>query len=145
MNARNHKLFYVLVFACFLVPLLSPGVAYAQDLHGHVAADISNWFSLLELPFLILCIFFAFLTANALKGGIFGHGMNLLAWGFLVMAAGHLHMQIEAYTGFSLFNSLLGAMGGSIAWILALIATWGLSGFAFYRIYKASKVVQPVK
>ena len=97
------------------------------------------WFGFMELPFLFISVFFAFLTAYALKGGKFGRGMTFMAWGFLVMAVGHLHMQIEHYYGFNIFKSLLGQVSGSIAWFIALIVTWGLSGLGFYSIYKASK------
>jgi hypothetical protein len=62
-----------------------------------------------------------------------------MAWGFLVMAFGHLHMQIEHYYGINIFKSLLGSISGSIAWFVALAVTWGLSGLGFYSIYKASK------
>jgi hypothetical protein len=48
-------------------------------------------------------------------------------------------LQIEHYYGFNLFKSLLGSFSGSIAWFVALIVTWGLSGLGFYSIYKASK------
>lgn len=94
---------------------------------------------LLELPFLFGCVYFAFRTAHALRGGIFGKGMRLLAWGFLVMAVGHLHLQIAEYTGFDIFRTLLGSLGGSILWVLALLLTWGLSGYGFYRIYRAAE------
>lgn len=97
------------------------------------------WFGVLELPFLFLCVFFAFLTAAALRGGRFGPGMNLLAWGFLVMAVGHLHMQISQYFGVNLFDSLFGPAGGAVAWYIALVVTWGLSGLGFYQLYKASR------
>lgn len=103
------------------------------------SANMGYWFGVMELPFLFISVFFAFLTANALKGGKFGKGMTFMAWGFLVMAIGHLHMQIEHYYGFNLFKSLLGQISGSIAWFVALIVTWGLSGLGFYSIYKASK------
>jgi len=103
------------------------------------SANMSYWFGVMELPFLFISVFFAFLTAYALKGGKFGKGMTYMAWGFLVMAIGHLHMQIEHYYGFNLFKSLLGQISGSIAWFAALIVTWGLSGLGFYSIYKASK------
>jgi len=103
------------------------------------SSNMSYWFGVMELPFLFISIFFAFLTAYALKGGKFGKGMTFMAWGFLVMAVGHLHMQIEHYYGFNLFKSLLGQISGSIAWFAALILTWGLSGLGFYSIYKASK------
>jgi hypothetical protein len=101
--------------------------------------NMGYWFGFMELPFLFISVFFAFLTAYALKGGKFGKGMTYMAWGFLVMAIGHLHMQIEHYYGFNLFKSLLGQISGSIAWFAALIVTWGLSGLGFYSIYRASK------
>jgi hypothetical protein len=103
------------------------------------AANASYWFAVMELPFLFISVVFAFLTAYALKGGKFGKGMNFMAWGFLVMAIGHLHMQIEHYYGINIFKSLLGEISGSIAWFAALIVTWALSGAGFYSIYKASK------
>jgi hypothetical protein len=108
----------------------------ATEPHG---ANMGYWFGVMELPFLFISVFFAFLTAYALRGGKFGKGMTFMAWGFLVMAIGHLHMQIEHYYGFNLFKSILGQLSGSIAWFIALIVTWGLSGLGFYSIYKASK------
>ena len=103
------------------------------------ASNMSYWFGVMELPFLFIAVFFAFLTAYALKGGRFGKGMTYMAWGFLVMAVGHLHMQIEHYYGINIFKSILGQMSGTIAWFIALVVTWGLSGMGFYSIYKASK------
>jgi len=103
------------------------------------AYNTGYWFGIMELPFLLISVFFAFLTANSLKGGKSGKGMTLMAWGFLVMAIGHLHMQIDHYYGFNLFHHLFGQLGGSIAWFAALILTWGLSGLGFYSIYKSSK------
>jgi len=101
--------------------------------------NISYWSSLMELPFLLISVVFAFATARALKGGKFGKGMNLIAWGFLVMAVGHLHMQMEHFYNFNLFKSLLGDIGGTLAWFIALLITWGFSGLGFYSILKASK------
>jgi hypothetical protein len=103
------------------------------------SSSMAYWFGFMELPFLFIAVFFAFLTAYAMKGGKFGRGMRFMAWGFLVMAVGHLHMQIEHYYGFNLFKSLLGQISGSIAWFIALVVTWGLSGMGFYSIYKAGK------
>lgn len=103
------------------------------------AYNAGYWFAVMELPFLFISVIFAFLTAYALKGGKFGKGMSFMAWGFLVMAVGHLHMQIEHYYGINIFKSLLGQFSGSIAWFAALIVTWALSGLGFYSIYKASK------
>lgn len=136
MNRNRSFLALFLVAACSLSIAVPEARAQAEHAHN---GSLDEWFAVLEVPFLIGCIVFAFLTANALKGGIFGKGMQLLAWGFLVMAVGHLHMLIEAYTGLSLFEALLGATGGSIAWMLALVLTWGLSGAAFYQMYRASK------
>lgn len=112
--------------------------------HGeHVAEtggmSLEKWFGLLELPFLIVCIIFAFKTAAELKGGIWGKGMKYLAWGFLVMAIGHLSMQFVHHFNFDVFKELLGHKGGTIAWFLALVTTWGLSALGFYSIYKVSK------
>jgi len=103
------------------------------------AYNAGYWFGIMELPFLFIAVFFAFLTAYALKGGRFGKGMTYMAWGFLVMAVGHLHMQIEHYYGINIFKSILGQMSGTVAWFVALVVTWGLSGMGFYSIYKASK------
>jgi hypothetical protein len=118
------------------------GCSLLQVSNGAAAAQSSNmskWFGVMELPFLFIAVLFAFLTAYALRGGKFGKGMTFMAWGFLVMAVGHLHMQIEHYYGINIFKSVLGQMSGSIAWFVALILTWGLSGLGFYSIYKASK------
>lgn len=79
------------------------------------------------------------MTASALRGGKFGKGMTYLAWGFLVMAVGHLHMQLDFHLNFNLFETLLGDIGGMVAWFIALIFTWGLSGYGFYLIWKVSK------
>lgn len=100
----------------------------------------AEWFGLVEIPFLCLTVFFSFLTADALKGGLLGRGMNLVAWGFLVMAVGHLHMQVEHFFHYNLFAGLFGKPGGTVVWFTALMTTWGLLGIGFYSIYKASKV-----
>ncbi len=84
-------------------------------------------------------MYYAFKTAVTLKGGAFGKGMTLMAWGFLVMGVGHLHMQIEHFMGVNLFNRLFGDTIGSAFWFVALIVTWLLSGMGFYSIYNVSK------
>jgi len=103
------------------------------------ATSLSLLSGFMELPFLLISVFFAFATAQALKGGKFGRGMNMIAWGFVVMAIGHLHMQIEHIYNYNLFKHLLGETGGTVAWFTALIITWGFSGLGFYSILKASK------
>ncbi|MBT4502234.1 MAG: hypothetical protein HOC74_31160 [Gemmatimonadetes bacterium] len=118
---------------------LSPCAALAQDAHQTAPGSIELFFGVLELPFLFAAVTFAFVTARALKGGIFGKGMALMAWGFMVMGIGHLHMQVEHFFHFNLFATLFGSTGGQIAWIIALLVTWSLSGLGFYKMYRASK------
>lgn len=96
------------------------------------------WFGLLELPFLLVCVYYSFKTAQALQKGVFGHGMRLLAWGFLVMAVGHLAMQVNHVFGYDIFRDTFGYLIGNVFWFLALITTWGLSALGFYKVYKAS-------
>jgi hypothetical protein len=96
-------------------------------------------FGLLELPFLAIAVYFAFIVAMKLQGGAFGRGMQFLAWGFVVMAVGHLHMQIERYSGVNLFDSTLGQTLGDIVWIIALVITLGLSAYGFHLIYRAAR------
>lgn len=144
MNTKNPViLFLLLFFICFSFNAFSQAdCEIIQISHGTIASNsynINYWFGLMEMPFLFISVFFAFSTAIALKGGKFGKGMKLLAWGFLVMAVGHFHMQLEHFYGFNLFHNLFGQMGGSIAWFIALIITWGLSGLGFYSIHKASR------
>ena len=116
---------------CDILQVTHPAMANGASNDGH-------WFGIVELPFMLLSVFFAFATANQLKGGKFAKGMKFLAWGFLVMATGHLHMQVEQFTGINLFARLLGENGGRIIWSVALLATWSLSALGLYFVYKAS-------
>jgi hypothetical protein len=145
---KNFRPLTLLIITIGVIAVSSPA-AYAQvncslmQVNNAAAAthasNMSYWFGVMELPFLFIAVLFAFLTAHAMKGGKFGKGMTFMAWGFLVMAVGHLHMQIEHYYGINIFKTLLGSISGSIAWFVALVVTWGLSGLGFYSIYKASK------
>ena len=99
----------------------------------------SNWVSLLELPFLLLGVIFAFVTARSLRGGAFGTGMLFIAIGTLIMGVGHLSMLADDLWGFSVFNVLFGNVAGPIVFVIALILTWGFTGYGFYRIYRASR------
>jgi hypothetical protein len=92
------KLKYLLSISLFFIISIT---AFAQSHESHIEGE-AQIFGLLELPFLIIAIIFSFLTAKNLKGGKFGTGMNLLAWGFLVMAIGHLHMQLDHLYDFNL-------------------------------------------
>lgn len=131
------------LLALAAVVLATPAL-YAQDHMGAHAmgtgtvASLQRWFSIFEVPGLLMAVVLAFLTANALKGGRFGSGMAFIAWGLLVMAVGHLHMQLEHQFGMDLFTRLLGASGGALAWVVALLVTWVLTGIGFFKLYRAS-------
>ncbi len=130
----KRKPFFVLALMAILSIVSLPASAQSHGGDG----GFNEVFGLVELPFLLIAIVFSFLVAKRLKGGKFGAGMQLLAWGFLIMAVGHLHMQVDQIYGFNLFNTLLGEVAGRGAWFVALIATWGLSALGFLKIYKAS-------
>jgi len=123
--------------AAISLPLVSP---IESDL-----SDIKTWFGIAELPFLFVAVLFGFLTAGVLKGGRFGRGMSLIAWGSLVMGAGHIHMQADYLFHLNLFTVMFGRGAGSIVWFVALITAWTLSGLGFYQIYNASKNVSKGK
>lgn len=136
----KQKLLKLALFAIIMLPFTNVEAQHAHE--GMKTLDftqMNTWFGLVELPFLFICMYYAFKTATSLKGGIFGKGMSLMAWGFLVMGIGHLHMQIEHFMGINIFNHLLGETLGSITWFLALVTTWVLSGWGFYSIYNVSK------
>ncbi|WP_025743022.1 hypothetical protein [Aquimarina pacifica] len=130
------------LFTLILGLLFSGQILIAQEhsaLHKSTF-DAEQIFGLLEMPFLAIALIFSFLTATRLKGGKFGSGMTLLAWGFVVMALGHLHMQIAHIFNYSVFKTLFGDTIGNYIWFVALILTWALSAIGFYKIYKASKI-----
>ncbi len=114
-------------------------VAFGQDQHDG-GTTFATWFGILELPFLFVCMYFALRTSGALRGGIFGKGMAMMAWGFIVMAVGHMHMQIDHFFGLNIFNEIFGVTFGQVIWFIALVVTWTLSGLGFYYIFKAAKV-----
>ncbi|MBQ4820212.1 hypothetical protein [Aquimarina sp. MMG016] len=124
------------------VLLLTSQVLLAQEHTSHSTQELGaqEIFGLLEMPFLAIALIFSFLTATRLKGGKFGSGMTILAWGFVVMALGHLHMQIAHIFNYNIFKNLFGETAGNYIWFIALILTWGLSALGFYKIYKASKI-----
>ncbi len=114
--------------------------AQEHNVHSEARLGVEQIFGLLEMPFLAIALIFSFLTATRLKGGKFGSGMTMLAWGFVVMALGHLHMQIAHIFDYNIFKNMFGDTTGNYIWFIALIVTWGLSALGFYKIYKASKI-----
>ena len=133
----------IVLLRCFFVALVGilatvfAGPVMAQD--SYDSAHPTSWISALELPFLFLAVFFAFRTAAALEGGAFGKGMWLLAWGFAVMAIGHLLMQAKMMFHVDVLEMLFGQSFGAVAWVIALAITWALSWLGFQSIYQASK------
>ncbi|HQV32554.1 MAG TPA: hypothetical protein PKV71_11785 [Calditrichia bacterium] len=129
----------ILMPVSFLLAILMLKIGVSGTPQGDPSGESSHVLILtfLEVPFLVLCVVFAFMTAHAMKGGRFGQGMLLLAWGFVIMAVGHIHMQIDHFWGYNLLVTLLGAESGYLAWVITLVATWLLSGLGFYQIYKA--------
>ncbi len=113
--------------------------ALAQADHG--PSYIEYWPTVLEIPLLFMAVYFSFRTASALRGGVLGTGMTLLAWGFLIMGIGHAHMQLKMVFGIDIFAMAFGDLGGRIVWVIALMATWGLSALGLYKMYKASSQI----
>jgi hypothetical protein len=134
------KVFPVSVISMLLSLFVFVGLLQAEVSPDQLGSmpDVATWFGTLELPFLFSSVIFAFLTASALKGGMFGRGMVLMAWSFLVMGVGHIHMQLVNLFQFNVFDIIFGKMGGSFMWFAALILTWVLSWLGFRTIYKAS-------
>lgn len=144
MTHKTKTFIIFVILAAFSFALRSPAAAAgttgpATDVASQAQVDQVVLTGLLELPFLLIAVFFAFRTASALKGGVFGRGMLLIAAGALVMAVGHLHMQIQAMWGVNIFGQVFGNTLGTVVWVIALIITWGLTGAGFYSIYKSSK------
>ncbi len=119
--------------------LLSFGIQAQNSGQMQDSSSFNIILNIIELPFLFIAVTFSFLTSKKLQGGVFGKGMKYLAWGFFVMALGHIHMQLEHNFGVNVFNALLGDTLGKAIWFIALIITWGFSSYGFYSIYKASK------
>lgn len=95
-------------------------------------------YPLAEIPFIIFAVFVAFKMARAHRAGAYRKGMLFIAWGFVVMAIGHLHLQIEDIYGTNIFSQIFGKIGGRIAWISALIVTWSLAGYGFAKLASLS-------
>ena len=135
---KSKKIGLTLSLLLAVVKLFAQSEGYGSTTDAH-QLDLTVWFGLLELPFLFLCIFYCFKTSAALRGGVFGKGMKYLAWGFVIMAVGHVAMQVHHSFGFDVFRDVFGYLWGSLLWFIALSLTWGLSAIGFYSIYKVSK------
>jgi len=114
--------------------------AFAQ-MHGGVHPGLTNsvLLGMLELPFLGIALFYSVRTASAMRGGIFGRGMALVAGGMLVMGIGHFLMLADSGFGMDVLTVSLGPTWSGVVWVAALVASWGLTGTGFHSIYKASR------
>lgn len=114
--------------------------AFAQMHSGtHVMFNSHVVLGMLEIPFLALALFYSLRTASAMRGGIFGRGMALMAGGLLVMGIGHFLMLADTALGIDVLTSFFGGTFSSILWVAALVASWALMGTGFHSIYKASR------
>jgi hypothetical protein len=129
---------YSIVLAGLCTMLATPS-AFAQT-HGGVDPGFNSsvLLAMLEIPFLGLALFYSLRTASALRGGIFGRGMALVAGGMLVMGIGHFLMLADTAFGIDLLSTYFGSMGSRALWVTALVASWALTGTGFHSIYKAS-------
>jgi hypothetical protein len=121
--------------------LLMVSPVHAQMQHGGMHPGLTNsvLLGMLELPFLGIALFYSLRTASAMRGGIFGRGMALVAGGMLVMGIGHFLMLADSGFGIDVLTVSLGPTWSGVAWIAALVASWGLTGTGFHSIYKASR------
>jgi hypothetical protein len=129
----------IMLAACCGIAFSVHPAAAAESHAFHPTFNSSFTLGLIELPFLLVAIIYAFRTAGALQGGIFGRGMGLMAGGMVVMAIGHLLMMSDMIFGVNLLGEVFGATLGGILWVVALLSSWGLVGFGFHSIYRASK------
>jgi len=106
---------------------------------AHPMYSTSVLLGLLEIPFLLVALFYSWRTAAALHGGIFGRGMGLMAGGLLVMAIGHALMLVDNAFGVDVLEVTFGPTLSGVLWVIALAASWGLTGTGFHSIYKASR------
>ena len=136
MSLRNKILRPCAIGAAFA--MATP--AFAQ-IHGgtHPMFNSSLVLGMLEIPFLALALFYSLRTASAMRGGIFGRGMALMAGGLLVMGIGHFLRLADTAFGVDVLTSCFGATLSGILWVTALVASWALMGTGFHSIYKASR------
>jgi preprotein translocase subunit SecG len=132
MNSKKAMIILMVIF--FIC-----SIAVAQMADKGSDQTMKQWYGVIEIPFLLLAVVLSIMTAYEFKGGALGKGMMFLAIGLLVMAVGHIHMQLQKFLNFDIFDLLFGKIGGNIAWVIALIITWGCTAYGFYSLYKAGK------
>ena len=98
-----------------------------------------QWFGIVELIFLATCIYYAFKTANRLKGGVFGSGMIHIAWGFVILGVGHLISQLAYIFEADLMALILKQQQGLITELLIFVFAWGVIILGFMKIFQATR------
>ncbi len=104
----------------------------------------TSWLQLLELCFLLTAVCSSFYTALVLQSAETGQistqrlarAMFVLAFSFLIMGVGHLHMQWLHLTGTNLFHHYFGVTWGDRLWLAALMLTWLLMCVALVLILR---------
>lgn len=119
---------------CFcLIPLTVSG--QNNDLVPGGGRDLLEWLGVLELPFLLVCLVYAWLSTRAMQDGILGRGLRYLLWGLILLTLLHICTQFLGIIGwqsaewpfYAGFRSLL------------YIGVWGCFAFGFYHLYQVSK------
>jgi hypothetical protein len=139
-NAMKSR--HALAVASGCATLAAAGAAAAAEGQGMAMPPSFNsfvGFGLLELPFLFVAIVYSLRTASALRGGVFGRGMMLMAGGLVVMACGHVLMMLDMVFHTNVLAAVFGVALGGVLWVVALLASWALMGSGFHSIYRASR------
>src|SRR5256885_12997486 len=97
---------------------------------------MTTWFTVLELPFLLVAIIFGFLIARTVRSSKIGRGMTFIALGSLVMAIGRIIMIVNGLVKEQILSVIMGEVGGAWAWLVALCTSWLFYGLGFIDIYK---------
>lgn len=119
--------------------MATPAFAQTHSTGAHPTLDSHLVLGMLEIPFLALALFYSLRTASAMRGGIFGRGMALMAGGLLLMGVGHVLMLADTALGVDVLTSVFGGTLSAVLWVAALVASWALTGTGFHSIYKATR------
>ncbi len=101
--------------------------------------QFEHWFGMVEMLFLLVCIYFAFKTAHSLKGGVFESGMIHIAWGFVILAFGHGISQLAYIFEVDVLELILRQQQGKITELLIFVFAWGVLILGFMKIYQATR------
>ena len=109
----------------------SPKLA-AADAASFSQVDV--WVELAQCAVMLLVTMVAFRTAASLKGGFFGPGMGLFAWGIAILALAQAAELALRRFGVPLPPAVL-----EISQLVLWITSWALFGGGFHQISRASR------